>query len=1068
MEIGRKEKFISALKSAHFTVNSLWLPVRACLLKELATSWAKCWVPEQLLAKRVGGGLAGAGDVMRVRQHNQLRHLGNTVRRRLVTIGIVAGRTGWLRCAPNHPPSIHLLFSWALVIFAVGRVAASSFRRRLFLPRVLRCSKPLRLPSFETTTPAALEGGGGVVLINVAAIRRFKFVRFASLPSFSYIRKSDMLYHTTEQNKISILPRQESRANHTVHKLPHLQRHPETLSPGLTLAKRVLTRPYDTAALMPRRGSMNVQPNSSRDTATHIMSMYSPSTTVHPIIQGRWSDFNFVDYNIEICPPGPVPIPTSSVIPGVEVILPNAQPRPQSAHTSKLSECRSPISSSPAGIPANREPFAAGNRQSDTRPDPTTMRYLEIGYDHVIWVSTPFCHYAVVETIERLLTSSLGTPVSYYLSKNLGDQGHPCVESSKAERRGSVKGDTATRIKSTIAAKRKALNWRAVFSSCCVYLWDFQRRPCYFIGGKSVGRFNACPWASFVCVYRVHFEIQRFEKKNVYFEHSATYFKHQVDGRLNFSSTERSLVEMGNTALRRAIAPTQFIEYGAPTHFLQNMQLTTQWRTSLAPGKISISVQHKMGMLQRYNTFFNCNDLRSAGRRGGSECRWRTIDCSDVLCCYSAALRVAARVHSAPAPCCVRCRAQSLRHCAIELTHCANSVRCACVSTLTPEISQGTFSAFAWSEFGRPGKIGIRTRVPSPNASPKLYHCTTSPCRKSFGILSLQTCVIKPGNLSKGQLHHRGSKLDLRSDLRSTLKTVAPFEFRAGLEIEIKLISNRRNWRFEISIRDQQPSKICLDESESQKNVGTLFADHRLQPTHQLAARPVGNIAQRAAANAKGNPQGMYIIIGEEEVGSNDLFKGGRGDYDTRLCNFWWEEIAMACGDLLQGKLALAVCCTLLLASFTLPPLELSSAAEATGHENGKESAMAFDWDPSQHSPGVISENHGNSESGWPDRELNPGLPECQSSELPTASGQMLVDLHLRSIDVKHIYSDVAFAIGTQLIRHVMDDSEPIADLQGNKQRMPYCQVWCNTGYSLEQQLMNRLLRPECTQDCGV
>ncbi|KAJ8877560.1 hypothetical protein PR048_022015, partial [Dryococelus australis] len=35
--------------------------------------------------------------------------------------------------------------------------------------------------------------------------------------------------------------------------------------------------------------------------------------------------------------------------------------------------------------------------------------------------------------------------------------------------------DTATRIMSPIVAKRKALNWRAVFSSCCVYLLDFQR-----------------------------------------------------------------------------------------------------------------------------------------------------------------------------------------------------------------------------------------------------------------------------------------------------------------------------------------------------------------------------------------------------------------------------------------------------------------------------------------------------------------------------------------------------------------------------------------------------------------
>ncbi|KAJ8878303.1 hypothetical protein PR048_018880, partial [Dryococelus australis] len=37
---------------------------------------------------------------------------------------------------------------------------------------------------------------------------------------------------------------------------------------------------------------------------------------------------------------------------------------------------------------------------------------------------------------------------------------------------------------------------------------------------------------------------------------------------------------------------------------------------------------------------------------------------------------------------------------------------------------------------------------------------------------------------TNSRLHHRGSKLDLRSDLRPTQKNVAPFEFTAGLEIE--------------------------------------------------------------------------------------------------------------------------------------------------------------------------------------------------------------------------------------------------------------------------------------------
>ncbi|KAJ8874130.1 hypothetical protein PR048_024972 [Dryococelus australis] len=68
------------------------------------------------------------------------------------------------------------------------------------------------------------------------------------------------------------------------------------------------------------------------------------------------------------------------------------------------------------------------------------------------------------------------------------------------------------------------------------------------------------------------------------------------------------------------------------------------------------------------------------------------------------------------------------------------------------------------------------------------------------------------------RLHHRGSKLDPRSDLRSTQKPVAPLEFRAGLKIEMKLISNCRNWRFEISIGHQQPSSTNIDESEIQNH----------------------------------------------------------------------------------------------------------------------------------------------------------------------------------------------------------------------------------------------------------
>ncbi|KAJ8877918.1 hypothetical protein PR048_022377 [Dryococelus australis] len=62
-----------------------------------------------------------------------------------------------------------------------------------------------------------------------------------------------------------------------------------------------------------------------------------------------------------------------------------------------------------------------------------------------------------------------------------------------AEKRGSDKGNTATHIKCAIATKRMTLNWRAMFSKYCVYLWGFQRRPHHLIGGKSPDRLSVIP-----------------------------------------------------------------------------------------------------------------------------------------------------------------------------------------------------------------------------------------------------------------------------------------------------------------------------------------------------------------------------------------------------------------------------------------------------------------------------------------------------------------------------------------------------------------------------------------------
>ncbi|KAJ8898342.1 hypothetical protein PR048_003702 [Dryococelus australis] len=56
------------------------------------------------------------------------------------------------------------------------------------------------------------------------------------------------------------------------------------------------------------------------------------------------------------------------------------------------------------------------------------------------------------------------------------------------------------------------------------------------------------------------------------------------------------------------------------------------------------------------------------------------------------------------------------------------------------------------------------------------------------------------------------------------------------------------------------------------------------------------------------------------------------------------------------------------------------------------------------------------------------------------------------NIDFKRVYTEVTFAIVSEFIRHALDDCAPIADLQGNKKRIPYCQMWGNTGATANKQ----------------
>ncbi|KAJ8885945.1 hypothetical protein PR048_012151 [Dryococelus australis] len=79
-----------------------------------------------------------------------------------------------------------------------------------------------------------------------------------------------------------------------------------------------------------------------------------------------------------------------------------------------------------------------------------------------------------------------------------------------------------------------------------------------------------------------------------------------------------------------------------------------------------------------------------------------------------------------------------------------------------------------------------------------------------------------------------------------------------------------------------------------------------------------------------------------------------------------------------------------------------------------------------------------------------------EASRLTARPPRPLVPERIREIadkiDFKRVYTEVSFAIGSEFIRHVLDDSAPIDDLQGNKKRIPYCQMWGNIGATANEQ----------------
>ncbi|KAJ8877711.1 hypothetical protein PR048_022166 [Dryococelus australis] len=81
------------------------------------------------------------------------------------------------------------------------------------------------------------------------------------------------------------------------------------------------------------------------------------------------------------------------------------------------------------------------------------------------------------------------------------------------------------------------------------------------------------------------------------------------------------------------------------------------------------------------------------------------------------------------------------------------------------------------------------------------------------------------------------------------------------------------------------------------------------------------------------------------------------------------------------------------------------------------------------------------------------------------AGSAPLVARHRRSLQDRPAALQPAIEQRATRRLHALDNSEPISDWKGNKYRIPYCQAWSNTGYSLGKQRMDTQLRLEYTQD---
>ncbi|KAJ8872446.1 hypothetical protein PR048_026050 [Dryococelus australis] len=78
-----------------------------------------------------------------------------------------------------------------------------------------------------------------------------------------------------------------------------------------------------------------------------------------------------------------------------------------------------------------------------------------------------------------------------------------------------------------------------------------------------------------------------------------------------------------------------------------------------------------------------------------------------------------------------------------------------------------------------------------------------------------------------------------------------------------------------------------------------------------------------------------------------------------------------------------------------------------------------------------LSDNFGKFKYSFPMR-CKCGLAAPLETAILLPSKIVAIEICWDKIDVQHVYAEVTFAIGSQIIRHALDDSDTIADLQGN------------------------------------